>query len=212
MLKTIIIDHDRSVREAVSNLIDRCCPNLLLIAEAESPESATRIIRESKPDLVFLNMDTQQGNGLEALQEFSPLEFKIIFLTDWDRLTIKPFRLSCLDYLDRPPEAEELKAAVLKAKKTAQEEFNIQLNILSEHLMSREGTGKKIIIPSAGSMQSVNISDIEYMRSEGNFTQLHLSGGQNILASNTLIEYEEMLGDFGFVRMEQHYLVSGGRR
>lgn len=211
MLKTIIIDHDRSIRESVSNLIDRCCPNLLLIAEAEEPESARAVIRESRPDLVFFNIDPDQGKGLEILNEFGPLEFKIIFLTNWDRLTIKPFRLSCLDYLERPPEAEELKAAVAKSKKILQDEFNNQLDILREHL-SHSVADKKIVIPSAGSMQPVNIADIEYMRSEGNFTQLHLTGGQNILASNTLNEYEEMLGDFGFIRKEQHFLVSGGRR
>ncbi|MFP4471722.1 MAG: LytR/AlgR family response regulator transcription factor [Bacteroidales bacterium] len=208
MLKTIIIEHEASVRENLRNIIDRHCPNVMVIAGAGDLDSGEQIIQKLKPDLVFLSIDKGLNKALEMLEKFSPLEFKVIFLADWEKSNIRPFRFCCLDYLDRPPDPQELKAAVAISKKIPQQDFNLQLEILKDHLPGGHQSQGKIIIPSSGSLLPVSISDIEYLRSEGNFTYLHLRGGQSILASNTLMEFKNMLGEFGFI-MQQHSLVKG---
>jgi len=208
MLRAIIIDDEAHIRQNIRKMINSHCPDVTIIAEAEGVESGVNVIRESNPDLIFLDIKMGDGTGFDLLERLKPVDFKVIFVTAWDNYAIQAFRFSALDYLLKPLDPDDLVNAVNKARTLIQKDFNTQLENLHDHIESQDKKGKKIIVRNSDSIFLVNVSDILYCESDVNYTTMHLLGHPPIIVSNTLKEYEEMLTDYGFFRVHKSYLIN----
>ena len=117
-MKAIIIDDEKRARHLLSNLITAHCPNISGIKEAHDLESGVDLIKASKPDVVFLDIEMPNQSGLDILEYFpNHIDFKIIFVTAYNQYAIEAFKLSAVDYLLKPVDTSELKEAVAKAEK-----------------------------------------------------------------------------------------------
>src|SRR6185436_7315632 len=115
MIKTIIIDDEPDCCESLSILLKRNSPEVNIAATCYSAEKALSVIKEIKPQLVFLDIEMPNMNGFEMLEKLPEIDFELIFTTSYDQYAIKAIRFSALDYLLKPIDWEELKKAVQKA-------------------------------------------------------------------------------------------------
>ncbi len=208
MLRAIIIDDIHSIREKNTALIAKYCPNVAIIAEADSVASGVEAIRKYVPELVFLDVEMGDGTGFDLLQQLSPLTFKVIFITAYQEFAVKAFRFSAIDFLLKPIDPEELVAAVKKAEETlGKDMMELQFSTLLTNI-ARPKNISKLILRTAEKIYSVNVQDIIRCESEKNYTTFHLIGGQKLLVSTTLKEYETMLLPMGFFRSHQSHLVN----
>ena len=208
MLRTILIDDELHMRQTLERLVKQYCPEILLLAKADGVKTGVEAIEKYHPDLVLLDIKMNDGNGFDLLQQLEPVDFKVIFITAHDDFAIRAFRISALDYLLKPVDPEELKQAVEKARKIFQDDFNTQLDSLSEHLESQDSSIRKLIIKTAESIHLLHMQDILYCESDGGYTTFHMEDGQQIIASSTLRDYEEILSDFGFFRIHRSFLIN----
>jgi len=208
MLRTIIIDDEYSVRKALEKLLARYCPNVKLVAEAEGVEAGVAAIRKYHPDVVLLDIKMEDGTGFDLLKELEPVDFKVIFITAWDQYAIKAIKFSALDYMLKPVDPDELVSAVKKAEDLLVTELNQQLDVLEDNLVSKDLSEKKIILKTAENIHLVKLKDITHCESSDNYTIFHLLNKKDILVSNTLKDYDEMLTEFGFFRVHKSYLVN----
>jgi len=72
----------------------------------------------------------------------------------------------------------------------------------------REERVKKIILKTLENIHLVKVRDINYCESEGSYTAIHLLNGKNILVSNILKDYDELLKDSGFYRVHKSFLIN----
>ncbi len=206
MLRTIIIDDEPKGRSALEQLLKQFCPNVTIIAIAESAEKGKRFIEEHKPDLVFLDVEMPFQNGFELLQSFPKIDFKVIFVTGHDHYAIKAIKFSALDYLLKPIDIKELKSAVEKAESTLrQKSSNEQFEVFFHSLKNVHG---KIGVPTRNGLLFVEIQNIIRCEAESNYTTLFVTGGEKHVASKTLKEFEAMLTEFNFLRIHQSHLVN----
>lgn len=208
MLRTIIIDDEKHMRQTIRKMLEAYCPDVKVLAEADAVASGVEVISRYKPDLLLLDIKMNDGTGFDLLEKLKPVDFKVIFITAWDKYAIRAFRFSALDYLLKPVDPDELKDAITKASQVMNEDFNAQLDNLKDHLHSQDKSDKKIILRNADSIFLVNIKDIIYCRSDGNYTRIHCSTCNEIMVSSTLKDYEEILCDYGFFRLHKSYLVN----
>jgi len=208
MLRTIIIDDEASVRKSLEKLVNRNCPNVKLIAEADGVKSGVEAINNYHPDLVLLDIKMDDGTGFDLLKQLEPVDFKVIFITAYDQYAIKAFKFSALDYLLKPVDPDDLAEAVKKAEKLVMHELNQQLNTLEENMLTQEKSKKKIILKTFENIHLVKLPDIIYCESQDNYTNFHLMNDKKILVSNTLKEYDEMLSEYGFFRAHKSYLIN----
>jgi len=208
MLRTILIDDEQSVRKTLEKLLDRYCPQVRLIAEADGVESGVHAIKKHHPDLVLLDIKMNDGTGFDLLKRLEPVDFKVIFITAYDQFAIKAIKFSALDYLLKPVDPEELADAVNKAEKMLVHELNQQLDTLQDNMQTQDKSKKKIILKTFENIHLVKIHDILYCESSDNYTTFYLLNGKKILVSNTLKEYDEMLSEFGFFRVHKSYLIN----
>lgn len=209
MLKAIIIDDVKKIRESVKDLLDNNCPQVIIVAEAENITDAFTKITLHQPDLLFLDIEMPDGTGFELLQKFKQIHFKIIFITAYEEYAIKAFKHSAIDYLLKPVDKDELIEAVQKANTAIRKEnMELKLQALFSHLDKKNSDAQKIVLKTSDSIYSVAINDIIHCESEKNYTTFYLNDGQKIVVSTTLKEYEELLSPSGFFRVHQSHLIN----
>ncbi len=208
MIRAIIIEDIDTIRQKNCAVIKEHCPNVAIIAEADSVKTGQEAIRKYLPDLVFLDVEMADGTGFDLLQGLMPIHFKVIFITAHQEFAIKAFRFSAIDFLLKPIDPDDLVEAVRKAAENMSKDLlEMQFNALFSN-MERSKSNQKLILKTAERIYSVNVQDIIRCESEKNYSTFYLLNGQQLLVSTTLKEYETMLVPMGFFRSHQSHLIN----
>jgi two-component system, LytTR family, response regulator len=207
MLKAVLIDDDESNLSAMSEKLGKHCPQVTIIALCENGEDGIKAIETLKPDLVFLDIEMPVMNGFVMLQKLTYKDFDLIFVTAYDHYAIQAIRFSAIDYLVKPVDIEELKAAVGKAvaeknKRTPA----LQLDLLLELLQLKQP--RRIPIPTNDGLRFISMDDIIYLEASNNYTYIFLNTNQKLLVSRTLKEFEELLPPETFVRIHHSHIIN----
>lgn len=207
--RALIVDDEVGGRESLTALIDAHLKEVNILGSASSVATAFEAINELGPDLVFLDIEMQDGNAFDLLDRFDRLDFSIIFTTAFDHYAIKAIRFSALDYLLKPIDVEDLTHAYerYESKQKDKDEVGDRFKILLDNLKSDKKT-RKIAIPDLDGMTFINISDIIRCHSDGSYTAIHLVGGKKMMASKPIGDYEELLSGDGFFRVHRSSMIN----
>jgi two-component system LytT family response regulator len=205
--RTILIDDEPNTRAALRALLQHYCPEVMIIGEAASAEDGLQLLRTQTPDLLFLDVEMPLGSGFDLLDMLGNASFDIIFTTAHDRYALRAIKCCALDYLLKPVGVAELRAAVAKAQRR-QAPVAAQLHTLHDNLRARNGPAGKIVLPTTQGFEVVDVARIVRCQADDNYTLFVLAGKEKILVSRTLKEYEELLGDFDFLRIHQSHLIN----
>ncbi len=108
LLRTIIIDDEEHQRKSLERLIQMYCPDLTVVGLADGVKSGLKAIRQHKPDLVLLDVRMADGLGFELLDQFKPLDFKVIFISAYEQYARRALSYTSLSYLLKPVDPDEL--------------------------------------------------------------------------------------------------------
>ncbi len=208
MLRTVIIDDEAHIRETIRRLLVKYCPQVMLIGEAESVAGGVKLIRGQNPQLVILDIRMDDGTGFDLLKKFETIDFKVIFITAYEKYAVQAFRFAAIDFLLKPVDPEDLADAIKRAENMIQHQFNTQLRILQENLQTDVHQKKKIVLRTQESIYLVDLQDITYFESDRCYTVVHRLSGEQVLVSKNLREFDDMLSDSGFYRVHRSYLVN----
>ena len=149
----------------------------------------------------------QDGSGFDLLEIIKDASIKVIFVTAYDAYAIKALRYSAVDYLLKPIDPDELKAAV---EKLASRKINEgqSLELLAENIKGKNKPHDKLALHTQEKIHVVNISDILRCESNVNYTEFFFSNNKKMLVTKTLKDFEEILSDHGFFRVHQSHLVN----
>ena len=111
MIKSIIIDDEQHCIDALVTDLAKNCTNVEVIAKCVSAKEGILAIKKHKPRLIFLDVEMPWMNGFEMLEMLDHIDFCIIFTTAYDKFAAKAFRISAVDYLLKPVDAEDLKSS-----------------------------------------------------------------------------------------------------
>lgn len=208
MLRTLIIDDEPPVRETLLGLLDKICPQVKVVGEANNVKSGLIAIREKSPDLILLDIKMDDGTGFDLLNKIENINFKIIFITAYEEYAIRAFEFSAIDYILKPVNPEKLVEAVKRADCLHHGEFNTQLGALRENLDNPGRQNKKIILKNLESIFLLNVDDIICCRSDGSYTHFETCDGQKITVSKPLKDYGALLSGSGFLRVHRSHLIN----
>ena len=97
-------------------MVAEFCNDIEIIGAAFSVDEGIDLIREAKPDLLFLDIEMPGKNAFDLIDRLTPVNFEIIFVTAFEHYALKAFRYSAIDYLLKPVSIKELREAVEKAR------------------------------------------------------------------------------------------------
>jgi len=208
MLKVIIIDDDASARNFIEKIITSNFKDLQVVSKAINVETGLQAIQSFSPDIVFLDVDMPDGTGFDLLQKIPEINFKLIFVTAHSEFAIKAIKFSALDYILKPIDVIELTETIIKIKKIVKkEEQNLKISAILNNL-NNNSENKKIVLNTSDNIFVVNTKDIIKCSSEGNYTTFYLNNKQKIVISKTLKEYDNLLSDYGFLRIHRSHLIN----
>jgi two-component system, LytTR family, response regulator len=208
MLKAIIIDDEPDCVKLLSLQLKLYCPQVLVAAECTDSEEGLMKIKELQPDMVFMDIEMPFMNGFQLLEKLGHIHFSLVFVTAYDQFAVKAFRYSALDYLLKPIDGKDLKAAVEKAqlRQWPQEQ---QLSLL-KHQLHANGTAwpNKIALPYQNGVTFAEINNVVYCESDNNYTRIHTVDGSVYIIAKTLGDIQEVLEDRNFLRIHRQYLIN----
>lgn len=201
ILRSIVIDDHPSMRANLTALLGDIS-TVEVVAEAEGVEDGLVKISEYQPDLIFLDVEMEDGTGFDLLSRLRNPSLKVIFVTGHNDFAIKAFRFSAIDYLLKPVDFDDLEESVEKA-------LNKQINSKQiENLLSNQKKLNRIVLSDQKTTYLIDLENIIRVESDVNYAQFFLTDGRAILIAKTLKYYSELLSMSGFFRAHQSHLIN----
>lgn len=217
MLTAVIVDDESRNIDVLSRLVTDFCTDVSVVGTASSVDDACILIKETKPNLVFLDIEMPGKNAFDLIDLLSPVSFEIIFVTAFEQYATRAFRYSALDYLLKPVGIKELREAIEKAKlQTGKKNIGERLENYFDNTTRKQ---PKIAIPVNDGYCFFSHNDIVCCIAENSYTQVCLANGTKILSSSNLKHFSELLPPDIFCRIHHSHLInldhalkySGGR-
>ncbi len=206
-VKIVIIDDELSARVTLRKLILNYCPEAEILGQASSVHSAISFLESNKVDIVFLDVQMQDGTGFDVLDRLGRIDFNVIFTTAYDEFAVKAFRYNAIDYLLKPINPDELILAFNKAnEKATPQQVTRQINNLIK--TTSEQNFDRITFPTSNGMIFTYIQNILRLESCGNYSFVFFKNGDRILTPQNLKYFEEILPSPHFFRLHQSFIVN----
>jgi two-component system, LytTR family, response regulator len=209
-IKALIVDDEQKARNILHHYITNFIPEVEEIRQADSVDAAIALLQDYQPGIVFLDVEMPHKNGFDFLVQLKDPFFDVIFTTAYNQYAIQAIRFSALDYLLKPVDPDELKAAVmrhLEKQESTQQKKELFDNLVA-NIEKKEVKDFKIAVPSAEGVYFFMIDDILRLEADRSYTHIHLANKRPFIASKTLKHFEEMLDEFKFIRTHKSHLVN----
>lgn len=209
MLTALLIDDEKNSRESLRKKLETHCSQVNILDECNNGHEGLLALAQYQPDIVFLDIEMPHMNGFTMLQKLPKIGFELIFTTAYNHYAIQAIRFSALDYLVKPIDIQELISAVkrVEEKRNRPTQAN-QLDLLMNYLQLKQSAPSKIAVSTSSGLEIINIDTIVCLEAEGNYTHIHFTGGQPLLSSKTLREFEDLLPNDIFFRIHNGSLVN----
>jgi two-component system LytT family response regulator len=194
-ITALVVDDESWARRNVTVLLSRD-PDIGSIVECDSGQKAVEIIRASKPELVFLDVQMPGCDGFDVLELLgSHLRSTIIFVTAYDQYALRAFEAGALDYLLKPFDDTRFNRALIRAK-----------DKLAHYTSQRSHTPARLVVKGRGQVLFLNVADIDWVEAVGCYACLHVGSNTHVMR-RTLSELEQDLGEERFIRIHRSTIV-----
>ena len=195
MLRAIIVDDEAPARSELKFLLDEL-GSVDVVAEAASVREAIEKLKEYQCDVMFLDINMPEANGLQLANALQHLRYPpaVVFVTAYSEFALDAFKVSAIDYLVKPVESDRLAQAVARVQE------NVALHAQAQHSerIPVEKGGKKILIA---------IDKIRFVMARDDYAYLQ-TDTDRYFSTVSLAQLEKRLDGHGFFRVHRGYLVN----
>lgn len=220
-IRTIIVDDEPLGRSRIAALLEDE-EDIEVIAQCGDGVEALRVIGESNPDLLFLDVQIPEMTGfelLDALDRFDPPV--VIFVTAHDEFALRAFDVHALDYILKPFDDERFYHALDRARVQIRDHDATTLHhrlrdFLTDAPDFRRGPSTsenerrrltRIVVKDGDRILFLKVDDVDWIEAADYYAKIHV-GGQTYLIRETLANLEEQLDPERFVRIHRSTIVN----
>jgi len=204
-MKTLIVEDKAYIRKGLLNLLQLIDSEIEVIGECESVKEAVVVANACKPELIFLDINLNDGTGFDFLEQTEKLSFKIIFITAYEEHALQALKIGAVDYLLKPVDIDELKTAIKKVNKLTVATQEQQIKTTKQVFHNDADT---LILSFQDSFQVIDLNDLMYCESDKGYTTFYCGNDKKYVVSKTLKEFEDRLSKANFIRPHQSYMVN----
>ncbi|HEU4881666.1 MAG TPA: response regulator [Longimicrobium sp.] len=227
-LRTLIVDDEPLARDGIRMHLSRE-PDVEIVGEAADGVQAVEAIQALRPDLVFLDVQMPEVDGLEVVERIGPARMPaVIFATAYHQHAVRAFELHAVDYLLKPVTEERIRNAMTRARlrlaTRGEEELTTRLEALLEDLRALHARAGEpgeaasaprkyaawISVAGRTSTQLVRVEDVDWFEAEGNYVRLHVGKVTHLIRS-TLRAMGDQLDPATFIRIHRSTIVNVNR-
>jgi len=202
-LRALIVDAESRSRQRLRSLLAKET-DVSLLGECSTGTEALREIRQHAPDLVFLEIEMPEMDGIEIVSSLPAAKRPlIVFVTNQHKRTLEAFELGAIDYLLKPFKPARFHQAVARARARWQERV-----VPARPFESPPPAYlKRLIVRLSEHQLVVPIAEIDWMESASNYIVLHRGGEAHVLR-DTLSSLEKRLSPVQFLRIGRFAIVN----
>ncbi len=208
-MKILLIDNEDEIRTILKEMILEWSNENYEIEEAIGVETGLSKVSSFNPDIVFLDIEMNDGTGFDLLKRIQNPTFQLIFTTAHNKYAVQAFKFSAIDYLLKPIDPIELNNSLSKAKNNlTNNTLQRRLAILMSQISPKIDFEKQIVLKDIDKTYFIKINDILFCEAEGSYTKFFIENNETIFVSKNLHSYEELLAPAGFIRTHHSCLVN----
>ena len=214
-LTCIIVDDEPLAVKLLESFVAKT-PDLELLGSFTDSVEAINAIREQKPQLLFLDIQMPDLNGME-LAHIVPADTRIIFTTAFKEYAYESYEVNALDFLLKPIRYNKFLAAVEKAREWhGRNQEDTPLDPASGRTPENQGPVSLVssqlstlFIKVDGELRSISIDSIVYVSGMKDYVMFYLDGEHKPLITHlTMKAVEEMLPKEKFLRVHRSYIIA----
>jgi len=208
ILSAVIIDDEPDAIFVLVDLLNNFS-NIKIVGTALNLRNGVELIKQCRPDIVFLDINMPGHNGLEIFIEFKSPSFKIIFCTAYHQYAIELLRKNSRDFLLKPVDITDLQRVIQKVyDEFLLEQQKLQLEDKINILNTTEIVGKDIMLNVESGFLMYNTKNIEYCSAKLTHSVVVTHTQKEIIVLNSLKELQEILPENQFYKTHKSYLVN----
>jgi two-component system LytT family response regulator len=210
-IHVLVADDETPARQRLIDLLAKDA-QIASVAEAADGEAAVESIEKKRPDLVFLDVQMPELDGLGVIDAIGAAQMPLtVFVTAYDQHAIRAFEANALDYLLKPFSDERFEATMTRVKARLDErsigEFGQRILKMVAAAPAAERRLDRLVVKSAGSTRFIRAIDIDWIEAAGVYVTLHV-GGKELLYRAALNDLAERLDPRRFVRVHRSAVVN----
>lgn len=198
-MKALVIDDERLARQELIKLLKKH-QEIEIIGEAANTDEGVAMIKELKPDLIFLDIHMPGKTGFDLLAELDDVP-RVIFVTAYDEYAIEAFKVNALDYLLKPVEPKLLSAAIDRVFLLKPDE---EVSEPSEDKLTEES---QIFLKDGDKCWFVSLKDVRMFESEGNYVRVFFNNYKPLILKS-LNNLEKKLDETTFFRANRKFIIN----
>ena len=204
-MKVVIIDDEDNGRNIIRQYLSLYCDDVDIMGEANSVKSGVEMLSEITPDVLFLDIQMQDGTGFDLLEALPQCSFKVIFVTSYDQFALKAIKFNAADYILKPVDPDEFVEAVQRVQADLAKEIN---DNRIDQLLTNMDNFTRVGFPTDEGVLFVDIDDIVRCEADGGNTQVFTDNGTMFVATKNIKVYEELFADNKFLRINKTNLIN----
>lgn len=198
-MKAYLIDDEPANSVVLWELLKEYFPFVEVLGTATDVLSAWNDLKSLKPDVIFLDVRMPDYSGFEFLDQLERTDVEIVFVTGYEEFALKAIKREAADYLLKPIDVDELKAALERVEKRLLQKQPTDLG--TEEIQVQVHQREKVIVVSS--------SKILWIEADGNYTVLGMEDGERHTLPRTLKELEIQLEAIqSFIRIHRSLIVN----
>lgn len=211
-IRVLLVDDEVPARRRLMQFLSDEA-DIDVVGEAVNGLEAVSMIEGLRPDLVFLDVQMPELDGLGVAQSVGVDHMPTtVFVTAYDHYAVPAFDANAVDYLLKPFDQDRFQRGLRRARahlsrgedKAA---LHGQLRSLLAGLGKQRQYPDRLLVRTGDSRQLLKTSDLNYVTAEGNYVRLHTSGG-TLLMRESMRELEGRLDPEQFRRIHRSSIVN----
>ncbi len=203
-IPAIIIEDEEEALTYFSSLLEEHFSEIKIIGTSNSIRDSIQLLRNTTPELVFMDIELIDGNSFEILDAIENYDFEVIFVTAHNNYIEKSIAYYALNFIAKPIDIRLLTNTIKRYINLKKRLFTKQKYILLKEFL----TESKLLILTGNEYVSIHINDVIKCEAEGNYCTFFLSDKSKYLASKSLKYYETLLSEQQFFRANRSTLVN----
>lgn len=204
MNKILVVDDELLSRKKIIRFLEQR-PEQFDILEASNGIEALNMIENDSPDIVFLDIEMPEMNGMDLIQSIGKPDFKLIFQTAYSEFAVEAFEKNALDYLLKPFNEERFNQSLEKALQTPNEPSQV---IGLTHTLAKDSVYlSKVVVKRGMKNTLIPVDEVLWFKSENHYTYVCTKDFEYIF-NEPLKDLIEKLNPDQFIQVHRNAIVN----
>lgn len=203
-IRCVLIDDEPLARFQLRGLLEKE-PDVQIVGEAGQKDEALRIINETSPDLVFLDIELRGGNSGFDILRCLPSPPQVIFVTAFDQHAVKAFEVDALDYLLKPVSPKRLNASLDRFRAASLRESLWRGAATKETPPGHEDLG---LLPIGTTGHFIPAKEILFIRSSNHHSRVTTQQNKVFVVRHSLREWLGKLPGSMFTKIDRQLIIN----